>query len=342
MFGYLLLLFQLFLGGHFHMALDGHPSHRNMGPLSHVRDDLVGTKEGSEIVSLPEWVWHYGHMVFIGDIMRFFKMSENERRDEYLRSGATMYREGAASLITIALASAFSIFLVKVVYDSQGGGDETVCPEYQQLYDYACGETILAVFVIFVCWFSCVRGITSSRPMWAFFIFCGVADLAWNIWGATIVLAANKNLCSMSTPNLTATVSGTVFVSMWVTFILLFACLRHCMTSRSASVEMRSEVLSRYERKFQEMRMRRSERSSRRSGRSNRSWPGRSPLGQRTIKAESEGGGEDAKYQDEDEVVSSGKKVATPATEVQTRGPSNTLSKRASTAGASAKAIAMT
>ena len=88
MFGYLILLFQLFLGGHFHMSLDGHPSHRNMGPLARVRDDLVGTKEGAEIVALPEWVWHYGHMVFIGDIMRFFKMSEHKRQDEYLRSGA--------------------------------------------------------------------------------------------------------------------------------------------------------------------------------------------------------------------------------------------------------------
>merc|ERR1712118_352138 len=91
---------------------------------------------------------------------------------------------------------------------------------------------------------------------------------------------------------------GTVFVSMWVTFIILFACLRYCVTSRSASMEMRSEVLSRYERKFQQMRMRRSERTSRRSQRSNRSWPGRSPRGARTNKAESEGAGQDDKYQD--------------------------------------------
>jgi hypothetical protein len=320
------------------MSLDGHPSHRNMGPLSRVRDDLIGTTEGAEVVPLPEWVWHYGHMVFIGDIMRFFKMSEHKRQDEYLRSGATMYREGAASLVTIALASAFCIFLVKVVYDNQGGGNDTVCPEFSQLYDYACGETFLSVFVIFVCWFSCVRGVTSSRPLWAFFIFCGVADLAWNIWGATVVLAANKNLCAMSTPNLTATVSGTVFVSMWVTFIILFACLRHCVTSRSASVEMRSEVLSRYERQFQQMRMRRSGRSSRRSRRTNRSWPDRSPKGARTNKAESEGGGKGDNY-----VTNSSKnEEALPAAKVQARGPSQTLSKRASTAGATAKAIAMT
>ena len=295
------------------MSLDGHPTHRNMGPLARVRDDLIGTKEGAEIVPLPEWVWHYGHMVFIGDIMRFFKMSEDKRQHEYLRSGATMYREGAASLVTIALASAFSIFLVKVVYDNQGGGNGTVCPQFSQLYDYACGETILAIFVIFVCWFSCVRGTTSSRPIWVFFIFCGLVDLGWNIWGALIVLEANKNMCAMSTPNLTATVSATVFVSMWVTFVILAACLRHCVTSRSTTIETQSEVLSRYERKFQEMRMRHRERSSRSSQRSRQSK-----------KAGSESGA--VAYTDD----------------VPAKGASRRLSQRASTTLPDTQAVAMT
>ena len=148
MFGYLLLLFQLFLGGHFHMSLNGHPSSRNMGELFYARSDLIGTKQGNEIVPLPEWEWHFGKCVFQGNLQRFLQMSPHRRTAEYIRSGASMWKEGASSLVILAIESAMATFLVKTIINlpKDLANDpidlQTKCPVYEDLKLYCEGNVI--------------------------------------------------------------------------------------------------------------------------------------------------------------------------------------------------------
>lgn len=178
MFGYLLLLFQMFLGGHFHMASNGHPSNRNIGELFHARKDLMGTKEGSEMVPLPEWEWQFGKLVFQGDLARFFQMPEHKKTHEYIRSGATMWKEGICSLVILMIESVMSVFLVKTIL-SQEQGFDTVCPQYNDLCIYCEVETLYSIFALMVCWVSTVRGVTANRKLWTFFVFLGLLDIGW-------------------------------------------------------------------------------------------------------------------------------------------------------------------
>ena len=247
MFGYLLLLFQLFLGGHFHMSLSGHPSDENVGSLYYVRKDLIGSSAGEQIVPLPEWEWHFGKLVFQGNLNYFFHMSTHKKTDYYLRSGATMWKEGVSSLFILAVESAMSIYLVKTIYLESATGSTTVCPVFKELKLYTKVELCFSLFALMVCWISCVRGVTANKSIWGFFIFLGVADLVWNVWGLFQVWSAGANMCSLSAPEITTTAQVCVFVSMWCTFLILVACIKYCISAKYTRDKAKEIVSNNFE-----------------------------------------------------------------------------------------------
>jgi hypothetical protein len=247
MFGYLLLLFQLFLGGHFHMSLNGHPSNRNMGQLFYARKDLIGTKQGNEKVPLPEWEWHFGKLVFQGDLTRFFRNSAHYRTDEYLRSGATMWKEGFCSLLILAIQSSMCIFLVKTLVAKGSAEFAPVCQVYEDLKMYCEVETLFSICALMVCWVSCVRGVTAKRSLWAFFIFMAALDLTWNVWGATKAVQGIKGQCALSAPLVTQTANVCIFISMWFTFLILAAVIRYCLTAQTTRENAKAIVTKKFE-----------------------------------------------------------------------------------------------
>lgn len=241
MFGYLLLLFQLFLGGHFHMGFSGHPSDQNVGRLFYARNDLNGHDAGLKQVPLPEWEWHFGRLVFQGDLGRFFHMSAHQKTHYYLRSNATMWKEGISSLSILFVQCCFCIYLVKT-YLSFGDDDITVCPVHSELQMYLLYECYFSIFSLVVCWVSCVRGVTSSRFLWIFFILTGVADIFWNMWGASVVVRGGANMCALSSPTAQMSAQLTVVISTWINFIIAVAIVRYFITARYVQSEAKQIV----------------------------------------------------------------------------------------------------
>jgi hypothetical protein len=244
MFGYLLLLFQLFLGGHFHMGYSGMPSEYNEGELFYIRKDLIGVNpEGMMRVPLPEWEWHFGKLVFQGDLNQFFGMSSHKKTDYYLRSGASMWKEGLSSLSILTLQCIVAVYLVKTILDLDNLAGTTVCPVYDDLRTYCRFECFFSIMALIICWVSCVRGVSADKSIWVFFILNGVLDLVWNTWGTIVVFRGGSNLCALSAPVVQQTAQTCVFISMFCTFLIIAAGLRYCLHARYVREEAKTIVL---------------------------------------------------------------------------------------------------
>jgi len=106
---------------------------------------------------------------------------------------------------------------------------------------------MFSILAITVCWVSCVRGVTAQQSVWALFIFMGVLDLAWNVWGAFKAWEGALSQCALSSPVVTGTANVCIFISMWFTFLILAACVRYCLTARSTRDKAKFIVSKKFE-----------------------------------------------------------------------------------------------
>lgn len=247
MFGFLLLLYQLFLGGHFGLSLSSHPSNKLEGPLVSFRPDLTERSHRNKQVYLPEWRYKGGRCLYVGkDIETFFMLTQNERRDSYIRSNATMKQEGWCALVLIAVASFSTIALQMALLREQDA--HSVCPIQSELLLWTRMELSLGVGAVLWMWITNVRGVPRSSLLWSMLALVFVVDCGINAWGTYLVVQATQQMCFLSAPALTNTVSGCTIVASWLSFIVLVSIIKHtCFTTtvkREKKREMRRKFKS--------------------------------------------------------------------------------------------------
>jgi hypothetical protein len=139
------------------------------------------------------------------------------------------------------------IFLVKTLVAKGSAEFAPVCQVYEDLKMYCEVETIFSICALMVCWVSCVRGVTAKRSLWAFFIFMAALDLTWNVWGATKAVQGIKGQCALSAPLVTQTANVCIFISMWLTFLILAAVVRYCLTAQTTRENAKAIVTKKFD-----------------------------------------------------------------------------------------------
>ena len=235
MFCYLMLIFLLFMGGHFELSQDGHPNRKNM------RNIIPGEKN-SKKVPHPEWVWMHGIVYFVGNPRYFLRRNYLENQLSYVRSGASMKQEGALALATLALLCFFCIFYTIGLMRSEMWEKNAVCPQNQPLLDYCIIMTCYGGIACLVCWISCVRGAPRTKTQWSLLYFIAFGEFVTNCVGMVFVLNAVKGLCSESAPVRFTMAATAVFIWGWFTMLMFIGLIMYCRKKMDVYRQKRRKI----------------------------------------------------------------------------------------------------
>jgi hypothetical protein len=227
-----MLLFLLFMGGHFELSKDGHPSKQNMRPI-------IAELKDSRTTPHPEWVWKHGILYFVGNPRKFLRRNFSENQFSYLRSGATMYLEGALSLFMLALTSAFvTVFTVGKINMEK----VTLCPVANELRLYLSVLLWFGFLCTAICWLATVRGSPSSKMVWLFIYFLGFLEFVTNAIGCVYVIRGIHNMCSENMPTVFAATATAVFVWGWFTVIAVISFVAYLRKWNAIRKEKREAI----------------------------------------------------------------------------------------------------
>ena len=138
-----MLIFLLFMGGHFELSQDGHPNRKNMRPI--VPDDP--NSEKCLILNGSGWM-------VLSTMWAIQEISSQQLygKPALIRSkwGDYVARRGRA-LVALALICYFCMFYTIGLMRSETKEMFSVCPSKQQLQDYC---TVMTGFGVCVVWFA--------------------------------------------------------------------------------------------------------------------------------------------------------------------------------------------
>ena len=224
------------MGGHFELSKDGHPNRKNMRPI--IKDDPNSRK-----VAHPEWVWLNGLLYFVGNPRKFLRSNYMENQLSYVRSGATMWQEGAGALVSLALLCYFCVFYTIGLMRSATKEKFSVCPSKQQLQDYCTVMTGYGGLCCFVCWMSCVRGAPRTKVQWSLLYFIAFGEFVTNCVGSVFVIQSIKNICSESAPIVFLMAAIAVFIWGWFTVLMVLSMLMYCRKKWQVYKEKRHKIM---------------------------------------------------------------------------------------------------
>ena len=233
MFCYLMLIFLLFMGGHFELSTDGHPNKQNKRPI-------LPNAEVPRLAPQPEWRWKHGLLYFVGDPKKFLRRNNAENQLSYRRSGATMYLEGCLSLFILAVISTFVVLFTVGTLQME---KESYCPLHGDLKWHLSATLYFGFFATAVCWLSTVRGYPSSRWYWIFLYTATLVEFVLNSIGAANIVRAVKSLCSESAPVLFSMEATCIFVWAFITSFAIFSFFMYLKKWNSIRLQKKAAIL---------------------------------------------------------------------------------------------------